>query len=312
MEIDNLINQSKNEIIYQLNNFNKDDIIYLINIIRKKEIIYFSGVGKSESMAIHISKILKSIGFKCFNLDILNSLHGDIGPINEKDALILFSKSGNTDEIVSKINHFKLKKCLIIGITNNKDSKFINHCDKNIIIPFNKELELFNNIIPTNSCISILMFFNIIIALLANNISLNEYSLNHSYGSIGNSLKKIKDVIIEDDCEIGCGSTIDRGSLSNTVIGKNTFLDNQVHVAHNNKIGENCIIAGQVGFAGSSTLGNNVMIGGQAGISGHLKVGSNVQIGGGSGVIKNIPDNSKVMGYPAKFLKILLRIINDS
>ena len=114
-------------------------------------------------------------------------------------------------------------------------------------------------------------------------------------------------VIIEDNCEIGCGSTIDRGSMSNTVIGKNTFIDNQVHIAHNNKIGENCIIAGQVGFAGSSTLGNNVMIGGQAGISGHLKVGSNVQIGGGSGVIKNIPDNSKVMGYPAKDLKNFIK-----
>ena len=114
-------------------------------------------------------------------------------------------------------------------------------------------------------------------------------------------------VIIEDNCEIGCGSTIDRGSLSNTIIGKNTFLDNQVHITHNNKIGENCIIAGQIGFAGSSTLGNNVMIGGQAGISGHLKVGSNVQIGGGSGVIKDIPDNSKVMGYPAKNLKKFIK-----
>jgi len=114
-------------------------------------------------------------------------------------------------------------------------------------------------------------------------------------------------VIIEDNCEIGCGSTIDRGSLSNTVIGKNTFLDNQVHIAHNNTIGKNCIIAGQVGFAGSSTLGNNIMIGGQAGISGHLKIGNNVQIGGGSGVIKNIPDNSKVMGYPAKDLKKFIK-----
>jgi len=114
-------------------------------------------------------------------------------------------------------------------------------------------------------------------------------------------------VIIEDNCEIGCGSTIDRGSLSNTIIGKNTYLDNKVHIAHNNKIGQNCIIAGQVGFAGSSTLGNNVVIGGQAGISGHLKVGSNVQIGGGSGVIKDIPDNSKVMGYPAKDLKKFIK-----
>jgi len=114
-------------------------------------------------------------------------------------------------------------------------------------------------------------------------------------------------VIIEDNCEIGCGSTIDRGSLSNTIIGKNTYIDNQVHIAHNNKIGNNCIIAGQVGFAGSSKLGNNVMIGGQAGISGHLEIGNNVQIAGGSGVIKNIPDNSRVMGYPAKDLKNFIK-----
>jgi UDP-3-O-[3-hydroxymyristoyl] glucosamine N-acyltransferase len=114
-------------------------------------------------------------------------------------------------------------------------------------------------------------------------------------------------VIIEDNCEIGCGTTIDRGSLSNTHIGKNTYIDNQVHIAHNNKIGENCIIAGQVGFAGSSILGDNVMIGGQAGISGHLKIGNNVKIGGGTGVIKNIPNNSKVMGYPAKDLKNFIK-----
>ena len=114
-------------------------------------------------------------------------------------------------------------------------------------------------------------------------------------------------VIINDKAEIGCGSTIDRGSMSNTIIGKNTYLDNQIHIAHNVKIGDNCIIAGQVGFAGSSTLGNHVMIGGQAGVSGHLKIGNNVQIGGGSGVIKDIPDNSKVMGYPAKSLKNFIR-----
>ncbi len=114
-------------------------------------------------------------------------------------------------------------------------------------------------------------------------------------------------VIINDNAEIGCGSTIDRGSMSNTIIGKNTYLDNQIHIAHNVKIGDNCIIAGQVGFAGSSTLGNHVMIGGQAGISGHLKIGSNVQIGGGSGVIKDVPDNSKVMGYPSKDLKNFIR-----
>ena len=114
-------------------------------------------------------------------------------------------------------------------------------------------------------------------------------------------------VLIEDNCEIGCGSTIDRGSMSNTIIGRNTYLDNQIHIAHNVKIGENSIIAGQVGIAGSSIIGRNVKIGGQAGISGHLKIGNNVEIGGGSGVIKDIPDNTKVMGYPAKNIREFLR-----
>ena len=114
-------------------------------------------------------------------------------------------------------------------------------------------------------------------------------------------------VIINDNCEIGCGATIDRGSMSNTEIGKNTFLDNQVHIAHNVKIGENTIIAGQVGIAGSSIIGSQVRIGGQAGISGHLKIGDNVDIAGGSGVIKDIPNNTKVMGYPAKNIREFLR-----
>ena len=114
-------------------------------------------------------------------------------------------------------------------------------------------------------------------------------------------------VLIEDDVEIASGCTIDRGSVDDTSIGKNTYLDNQVHIAHNVKIGSNCMIAGQVGFAGSSKIGDNVSIGGQAGISGHLKIGNNVKIGGGSGVVKDIEDNQIVMGYPAISLKDFLK-----
>jgi UDP-3-O-[3-hydroxymyristoyl] glucosamine N-acyltransferase len=151
-------------------------------------------------------------------------------------------------------------------------------------------------------------------SLIGNDVNILDNCVigKHGFGFFPNNKKNFRYphiglVIIEDNCEIGCGSTIDRGSMSNTIISKNTFLDNQIHIAHNVKIGENTIIAGQVGIAGSSIIGNNVKIGGQAGISGHLKIGDNVEIAGGSGVIKNIPDDSKVMGYPAKNIREFLK-----
>ena len=114
-------------------------------------------------------------------------------------------------------------------------------------------------------------------------------------------------VIINNDVEIASGCTIDRGSIDDTEIGKNTYIDNQVHIAHNVKIGSNCMIAGQVGFAGSTKIGNNVSIGGQAGVSGHLKIGNNVKIGGGSGVVNDVEDNKIIMGYPAVSFKDFIK-----
>ena len=181
----------------------------------------------------------------------------------------------------------------------------------NTIIGHNTIIES-NTIIGSNCVIgnNVLIKYSII----GNNVRILDGSIigKKGFGFFPNIKKNIRYphvgiVIIEENAEIGCNNTIDRGSLSNTVIGKNTFIDNQVHIAHNVNIGNNCIITGQVGFAGSAKIGNKVYIGGQAGISGHLKIGNNVQIGGGSGVIKNIPDNSKVMGYPAKDIRKFLK-----
>ena len=113
-------------------------------------------------------------------------------------------------------------------------------------------------------------------------------------------------VIIENDVQIGSFCTIDRGSLTDTIIGEFSSIDNQVQIAHNVKIGNFCMIAAQSGIAGSTIIGNYVKIGGQTGISGHLSIGNNVKIGGKSGVITNIDDNQTVMGYPAKSIRNFL------
>ena len=128
---------------------------------------------------------------------------------------------------------------------------------------------------------------------------------------VGNPESVIIDVLrlFYEDLDDGSeGLVSDFSHLAPTAaVGASSQIKPGVVVKRGVVIGDNCIIAGQVGFAGSTTIGNNVMIGGQAGISGHLKIGDNVQIGGGSGVIKNIPSNSKVMGYPAKDLKNFIK-----
>lgn len=107
-------------------------------------------------------------------------------------------------------------------------------------------------------------------------------------------------VIIEDDVDIGSNTTIDRGSLSDTVIGAGTKIDNLCQIAHNVKIGKNVLMAALCGISGSSTIGDNVMMGGQAGVADNVKVGNNVTIGAKSAVIGNIPGNQVVWGIPAR------------
>ena len=181
----------------------------------------------------------------------------------------------------------------------------------NSVVGSNSLIE--HNVLIGNNCV---IGSNVIIknTILGNNVVIQDGNKigQKGFGFIPQKNSNFKfphigRVIIEDHVEIASGCTIDRGSVDDTVIGKNTYLDNQVHVAHNVKIGSNCMIAGQVGFAGSSTIGNNVSIGGQAGISGHLNIGNNVKIGGGSGVIKDIEDNQVVMGYPAIPLRNFLK-----
>jgi arabinose-5-phosphate isomerase len=196
-----IINQIKYESNYQLNNFNLDEIIDIANIIKDK-FIYCIGVGKSENIAIHCANLLKSIGMKAFYLDCLNSVHGDIGTISKNDIILIFSKSGNTSELINIIPSLKLHKPYLISISCNKDGILNKVCDKSVILPLQNEINGSNSInnIPTNSYMSMLYFVNIltIIMIDRNNLNLDKYKLNHPGGNIGLNLMTINNVMITE------------------------------------------------------------------------------------------------------------------
>jgi len=116
-------------------------------------------------------------------------------------------------------------------------------------------------------------------------------------------------VIIEDDVEIGSNTSVDRGTLGNTIIKKGTKIDNLVQIAHNCIVGENNIICGLTGLSGSTELGNNVIMGAGSGTKGHIKIGDNCIVTARTSVSKDLKPGSEVKGmYPARPLAEELKI----
>ncbi|HBL80480.1 MAG TPA: UDP-3-O-(3-hydroxymyristoyl)glucosamine N-acyltransferase [Aequorivita sp.] len=114
-----------------------------------------------------------------------------------------------------------------------------------------------------------------------------------------NKVPQTGNVILEDNVDVGPGTTIDRATLGSTLIKKGVKLDNQIQIAHNVTIGENTVIAAQTGVAGSTKIGKNCIIGGQVGIAGHITIGDNVKIQAQSGIGRNVKDNETLQGSPA-------------
>lgn len=134
------------------------------------------------------------------------------------------------------------------------------------------------------------------------NNSIGNYSFEYMTGKRTRyeRVESIGRVVIQDDVEIGCNNTIDRGTLGDTVIGHGTKIDNLVQIGHDCNIGQHCLLVSQTGFAGHTTLEDNVIVHGQAGTAGHLIIGKNSVIKAKSGVSHSFPANSDLFGYPAK------------
>jgi UDP-3-O-[3-hydroxymyristoyl] glucosamine N-acyltransferase len=105
---------------------------------------------------------------------------------------------------------------------------------------------------------------------------------------------------LEDDVDVGANTTIDRGSMRDTVIGAGSRLDNLVQIGHNVLLGRCCVIAAQVGISGSTVLEDFVRVGGQAAMAGHLRIGRGAQIGAQAGVISDAPAGAILLGSPAQ------------
>jgi UDP-3-O-[3-hydroxymyristoyl] glucosamine N-acyltransferase len=124
-------------------------------------------------------------------------------------------------------------------------------------------------------------------------------------------IPQIGRVIIQDDVEIGANTTIDRGAMSDTVIGEGTKIDNLVQIAHNVQIGRHCVLASQTGISGSAVIGDNVMTGGQVGIADHVTIGAGAALGAQSGVMHDAPAGARWVGAPAKPVKQFFREVAE-
>ncbi len=117
-------------------------------------------------------------------------------------------------------------------------------------------------------------------------------------------------LLIEDDVEVGANTTIDRGALEETRIGRGTKLDNLIHIGHNCNIGRNVVIAAQTGISGSSTVGDGAILGGQVGMGDHALIGPGVIVGGQGGILpkkKLLGPGIVFWGTPAKPVRQYLK-----
>ena len=296
----------------KINSYKKIFGVNNIKDAKNNEITFFNNLNyeKEAKYCNALSCIVSEANVKKLNKNVI--------PIISKNPLIDFYKivsffypdSSLDNEKVNVINSKKkfLKKNIFIG-ENSLIDKSVNignntKIGNNVVIKSNVHIGK-NCIIGSNVVIENSLLGDNIIIKSGSLIGLTGFGFNFE------NKKRVKfphigRVIIENNVQIGSFCTIDRGSLTDTVIGEFTSIDNQVQVAHNVKIGNFCMIAAQSGIAGSTIIGNNVKIGGQTGISGHLSVGNNVKIGGKSGVISDIGDNQTVMGYPAKSIRDFL------
>ncbi|KAF5948162.1 hypothetical protein HYC85_014119 [Camellia sinensis] len=166
-------------------------------LLNAKGTIFFSGVGKSGFVARKISQTLVSLGIRSGFLSPVDALHGDIGILSDSDILVMFSKSGNTEELLRLVPCAKAKGVYLISVTSSESNSLMGLCDLNVHLPLERELCPFDLAPVTSTAIQMVFGDTVAIGLMgARNLTKDEYAANHPAGRIGKSLIfKVKDVM---------------------------------------------------------------------------------------------------------------------
>lgn len=147
--------------------------------------------------------------------------------------------------------------------------------------------------------------------IIHSGVAIGQDGFGYVGGAAGpEKIPQVGRVIIQDNVEIGANSTVDRGAMSDTVIGEGTKIDNLVQIAHNVKVGRGCVIAGHSGLSGSVTLGDFVMLGGRVGVSDHVSIGSRAQVAASAGLMNDVPDGERWAGSPAQPMRAFFREVS--
>ncbi|KAG2719183.1 hypothetical protein I3760_03G256900 [Carya illinoinensis] len=163
--------------------------------------IFLSGVGKSGFVAHKISQTLVSLGIRSAFLSPVDALHGDIGILTPRDVVVLFSKSGTTDELLRLVPCVRAKGSYLVSVTSVEGNALASACDMNVHLPVERELCPFDLAPVTSTAIQMVFGDTVAIALMgARNLTKEEYAANHPAGRIGKSLIfKVKDVMKKQD-----------------------------------------------------------------------------------------------------------------
>lgn len=208
--LDELLRESKLQLDHFFSEINATDLEKIVNLCHEcKGLLVFTGVGKSGIIAEKIANTLSSTGTRALYLPTLNFLHGDIGLLSPEDFLFMFSKSGESEELLNLLPFTQKKGAKTIGITSSANSSLARMCNYSLYLPIKKELCHFD-LVPTTSSQVQLIFGDILaVALMRKrNFSLSDYALNHPFGSIGKKMTlSVKDLMMKNDLLPLCKST---------------------------------------------------------------------------------------------------------